>query len=155
MRLRPLFYWAAQMFRAAFYTGTRTGLPGFYNRLVRWFERGPYSHCELVFSDGAAASASFMDRGVRFKHIEFDPDRWDFVDLPAQYEFAARAWFVDHDGQAYDIVGNIRFLLGFLPDSKHKWFCSEAMAAALGIYEPFRYGPNGLWSVLKLYRLHD
>ena len=55
----------AMTFSAAFYQGTRPGLPGLYNRLVRWLDRGEFSHCELVFGDGMSASASFMDHGVR------------------------------------------------------------------------------------------
>lgn len=129
--------------QAAFYKGTKTGLPGIYNRLVRWIDRGPYSHCELIFSDGLSASASWMDGGVRFKHIEFDPERWDFIDLPYA-ENMARLWFAEHDGQGYDLMGNIRFVFGLVPESKKKWFCSEAIAAALGMADPWRYGPNGL-----------
>lgn len=45
--------------RAAFYRGTRPGLQGIYSRAVRWIDRGPYSHSELVFSDGLSASEGF------------------------------------------------------------------------------------------------
>lgn len=135
--------------KIALYKGTRPGLPGMYNRLVRFWERGKYSHCEIVFSDGWSASSSFMDGGVRFKRIEFDPSRWDFIDLPDSLETAARKWFVEHEGKAYDYWGNIRFMFGWLPDSKDKYFCSEAVVAALGLNDPWRYGPNALWAVLK------
>lgn len=137
------------MFRAAFYTGTRPGIPGIYNRLVRWLDRGPYSHCELIFADGMAASSSFMDHGVRFKYIEFNPAHWDFVRLPHHLEAAARAWFEAHQGKVYDLWGNIRFLFGCFRDSGDKWFCSEALAAALGFENPWRFGPNGLSEILK------
>lgn len=43
---------------AAFYKSTRPGWTGLYNRIIRWWERGDYSHCELIFSDGLAASSS-------------------------------------------------------------------------------------------------
>ena len=141
------------MFRAAFYTATRPGLPGLYNRLVRWLDRGPYSHCELIFSDGMAASSSFMDDGVRFKRIEFDATHWDFMALPGSKERYARAWFAAHQGKAYDLMGNLRFLLGFAPDSRDKWFCSEALAASLGLADAWRYGPNGLAEILKSYNI--
>ena len=52
--------------RTAFYKGTRPGWQGIYSRAVRVIDRGPYSHCELVFSDGLSASASYIDGGVRF-----------------------------------------------------------------------------------------
>lgn len=146
--------WALTMLRAAFYTATRPGLPGIYNRLVRWLDRGPYSHCELIFSDGMAASSSFMDGGVRFKYIEFDPVHWDFVPLPDDLEAAARIWFEDHQGQAYDLWGNARFLLGLLRDSSDKWFCSESIAAALDFIDPWRFGPNGLAAIFKTATQH-
>lgn len=136
-------------FRAAFYKGTRPGLAGTYNRLIRWWDNGKYSHCELIFSDGLAASASFLDRGVRFKQIDFDPARWDFINLPADLEADARQWFTKHEGSGYDVIGNLRFALDFLPDNKHKWFCSEALAAAIGLSETWRLGPNGLAAILK------
>lgn len=136
-------------FYAAFYKGTRPGLGGLYNRIVRWWDKGKYSHCELVFSDGVSASASFLDGGVRFKHIEFSEARWDAVALDGRMEEAAREWFEEHAGAKYDLLGNLRFFFGFLPDNKNRWFCSEAIAAALGKSEPWRYGPNGLIASLR------
>lgn len=135
--------------RAAFYKGTHLGLPGVYNRGVRWWTRSAYSHVELVFSTGHCASASYMDGGVRFKVIEFDADKWDFVDLPAQLEPAAFQWFLDHRGQPYDLLGNLHFVVARVADDKRKWFCSESVAAALGIPDPWRFDPGTLASALK------
>ncbi len=135
--------------QAAFYKATRPGLQGIYSRAVRWIDRGPYSHSELVFSDGLSASASWMDGGVRFKRIDYDPERWDFVTLPDSLEPQARAWFAEHDGRSYDLIGNLSFLFPLIPHSKRKWFCSEAIAAALGWAEPWRFGPNGLSALLR------
>ena len=119
--------------KLAFYKGTRTGLAGLYNRLVRLIDGSIYSHAEVVFSDGMAASSSYMDGGVRFKTISFDPAKWDLVDAPAWFdEDRARAWFVAHDGAAYDLAGNLRFVLPFWPHSRSKWFCTEAIAASGG-----------------------
>lgn len=136
--------------KAAFYKGTRPGLAGIYNILVRWWTRSPYSHCELVFKDGQAASASFLDHGVRFKQISFDPDHWDMFDLPDRLEAKARAWFVIHDGDEYDLLGNAHFIIGPVGDEKAQWFCSEAIAAALGIPNPERYDPGTLASAIQV-----
>ena len=133
----------------ALYKATRPGLQGIYSRLARWIDGGPYSHCELVFSDGVSASASFIDGGVRFKQIDYDPAHWDFIDLPANMEAQAREWFEQHEGAGYDLIGNLTFVLWFIPHSKSRWFCSEAVAAALGMPEPWRYGPCGLASALS------
>jgi hypothetical protein len=138
-------------FQAAFYKGTRPGMAGLYSHGVRFWTRSPYSHCELVFSDGWAASASFIDGGVRFKQIAFDPDNWDFIELPVSLERAARDWFGSHVGEPYDVWGNVRFLIPPLRDSANAWFCSEAFAASLGMPEPWRYDPGTLSRVLAYY----
>lgn len=135
-------------FHAAFYKGTHTGPPGIYNRLVRWWTRSPYSHVELVFPSGVAASSSAMDGGVRFKAIDFDPEKWDFVELPAHLADAAWRWFEDHEGQAYDVLGNVHFVLSAVGDDKRKWFCSEAVGAALGMPDPARFDPGTLHAAL-------
>lgn len=135
---------------AAFYKGTRPGLAGLYNRAVRWWTQSPYSHVELVFSTGHAASASFEDGGVRFKVIDFHPDRWDLVALPAHLERAAFAWFEQHHGEPYDLVGNLHFIASPVRHQQDKWFCSEAVAAALGMQDPWRYSPATLACTLGL-----
>lgn len=137
--------------RAAFYKGTHAGLPGLYNRLVRRWCRSAYSHVELVFADGQAASSSYMDGGVRFKAIDFDPALWDFVALSPVLEQRARAWFAQHQGQPYDLLGNLHFVVGAIGDAKDKWFCSESVAAALGLDQPWRYDPATLYSALAFW----
>ena len=44
--------------------------------------------------------------------------------------------------------GAAALVLPWLSDSDKGWFCSEAMAAALKLKEPWRFGPNGLAAVL-------
>lgn len=136
--------------RAALYRGTRPGIAGIYNRIVRWWTRSEFSHVELVLSTGRAWSASFADGGVRDKLIDFDTANWILVDLPPALEQAAEAWFVAHRGAKYDLVGNLHFLLSPIPHSQRRWFCSEAVAAALGIPDPWRYSPGTLASALTL-----
>jgi hypothetical protein len=135
--------------KAAFYKGTHPGIPGLYNRFVRWWTRGIYSHAEIVFSDWTSASSSFMDGGVRLKTIKFDPAIWDFIDLPDELEPAARAWFVEHEGKAYDYWMNLRFCFGFMPDSKDKYACSEACMASLVFTDSWRFDPNAMASILR------
>lgn len=138
--------------KIAFYTGTRPGLAGIYNRMVRWWESGPCSHVELVFSDGWCASSSLSDGGVRFKHIEFDPSRWEIIDLGNLFkEDDARQWFVQRvkEGAKYDLLGQLHFLVAPIHGDKDRYWCSEAVAAALGIQDPWRYGPNLLKLVIE------
>lgn len=140
-----------EKFQAAFYKGTRPGVAGIYNRLVRWWTKSPYSHVELVLSTGRAWSASFADGGVRNKLINFDPAHWDLVDLPPALERDAEAWFKAHRGAGYDVLGNLQFIVSPFPHSRERWFCSEAVAAALGIPDPWRYAPGTLASTLTLF----
>jgi hypothetical protein len=135
----------------AFYTGTRPGYQGLYNRLVRWWESGDCSHVELIFKDGLSASASLADGGVRFKAIDYNPDHWIIVDLGNHFdEDFARQWFADRikDGAQYDLLGQLHFVFAPIRGDKARYWCSEAVASALQLREPWRYGPNLLKTVL-------
>lgn len=140
------------MMYASFYNGTRPGLAGIYNTEVRNWTKSRHSHGELVFSDGMSASSSFQDRGVRFKKINYEgDDKWDLVPLPwvsKKDEAVARQWFVEHEGQPYDNRGNVGFVIGWVKNSEGCWFCTEAMAEALGFSDAWRYYPGILYSVL-------
>lgn len=136
-------------FRIAFYKGTRPGVAGIYNWAVRKRGNGPYSHVELIFSDGIAASSSFSDHGVRFKKIDFDDGKWDILELPHHWESFARLWFQINQGKSYDVMGNVFLAIGFFKDSWNKFFCSEAAAAALKINQPFRFEPNTLYPMIQ------
>jgi hypothetical protein len=136
----------------AFYKGTRPGVAGLYNRLGRYLDNGPYSHTELVFTDRMSSSSSFMDHGVRTKFIGYSSvGSWDFLPVPdvmGNLEERAIRWFADHDGEAYDVWGNIRFGIGFARESADKSFCSEAIMASFGYAEAYRYGPSGAATIL-------
>ena len=132
--------------KIALYKATRPGIYGLYNRAVRLVTRQPYSHCELIFSDGLSGSASYMDGGVRLKAIEYGaPEHWDFIELDDSYdEPCAREWFEAHQGERYDMAGALHFLFGVARDNPHRWFCSEATAAALGVPQPAQWHPGTL-----------
>lgn len=68
--------------------------------------------------------------------------------LQPSLEPYARDWFERNAGAPYDLMGNVRFVLPWLADSERGWFCSEALAAALKLKEPWRFGPNGLAALL-------
>jgi len=131
----------------AFYTGTRKGLHGLFNRAIRWWTRGPFSHVELVFSDGVSASASGVDHGVRFRTIDFNPARWIVVPVAGD-EAEARRWFEANAGKGYDYLGLFGFLWRPYDGGRDKFFCSEAVAAALGYSDGWRFDPNTLAAVV-------
>ncbi len=119
-----------------------------FNRLVSWWTRGPYSHTELVI-DGVCYSSSFLDGGVRKKMIELDPEHWDIIDAPWIDAEKAVKWFEDHMDNKYDVVGLVGFVLRRFPDDRHKYFCSEACAAAAGFDEAWRLDPNTFATVVR------
>ena len=174
--------------KLACYKGKRGGTAGFFDAAVRWWTRGPYSHVELVFSDGMSASSSMRDGGVRFKEIEYHPDRWDFIELNVDEEYVlasilkrlkqdeeqlrriadelaqafiahrlnhgfdealARAWFTANEGARYDWLGLFGFVWRPGNGKGRRWFCSEAIAAALGMKDPWRFCPNTLAAALR------
>lgn len=137
------------MFAIAFYKGTASGLTGLYSVAVRWWTRSEYSHCEIIFSDGMSASAQYMDGGVRFKRINYNPDKWDIIELPKELEDKARVMFNETEGAAYDILGNFGFIAGPFDHSKQKYFCSEICAKALGFEPAQLYYPGILSSSIK------
>lgn len=91
-----------------------------------------------------------MDGGVRFKAIDFDDGKWDVVALPDRLADDAGAWFTAHQGQAYDLLGNLHFIVSRIGDDKRKWFCSESVAAALGMPDSWRFDPGTLHAALAL-----
>lgn len=134
--------------KIAFYKGSRPGFNGLFDAAVRWWTAGPYSHVEVIFADGLAATSSARDGGVRYKAIEFLAERWDFIDLDPALEPEARAWFDQHLGRKYDHAGLFGFAWRPVYGSDSRFFCSEAVAAALGLSDPWRFCPNTLHAVV-------
>jgi len=137
----------------ALYKGTRPGVAGLYNRLGRLLDHGPYSHMEVVTTDGVSLSSSYMDGGVRGKLIGYSSvGNWDFLPIPdPDGEIERRVWyhFNETQGRGYDVTGNIRFAIGAVSESKDKDFCSEWGMAAFGYPESWRYGPCGAATQLQ------
>lgn len=135
--------------QAAFYKG-RARL---FNRVTSWWLRGPYSHCELILgvdANGLAvcASSSFLDGGVRVKHMQLDPDHWDVIDVGGSTD-AAWQWLQQHHGQPYDLLGLAGFVARRLGQDKDRWLCSEAVGAMLGMPDAWRFDPCSLWAALS------
>jgi hypothetical protein len=124
-----------------------------FNLAVSWWDRGPYSHCELVGehlggNTYMCYSSSFMDKGVRAKAIELKPEKWDVFDVDIDEAFAMQ-WFAQHNGNKYDTLGLVGFLIRIIPGQKNRWFCSEAVAAMMGMLETWRLTPNSLACFVK------
>lgn len=138
--------------KVAFYKGTHAGTAGILNRLIRWWTRGIYSHTEAVLqelSDGTCwcGSSSRMDGGVRFKRLALTPSNWDVFEINASAD-DAKAWFAAHIGRPYDLRGILGFVLRTNED-RARYFCSESVAASIGIGEAWRFDPNTLAAALR------
>lgn len=114
-----------------------------------------YSHCELVFdvrdssSYTLCASSSGRDGGVRFKRINLASGHWDVYPIEGD-EVAAARWFVDHVAAGYDWFGLLWFVLPIKAfNNPKRYFCSEAMAASLGLEKPHKFHPQSLLDRLK------
>jgi hypothetical protein len=123
-----------------------------FNRFVAWWDDGPYSHCEVVLEEDGEnktfASSSYLDGGVRTKTWIPNPDSWDYLEVDCDLEYA-KQWFKDNDGKNYDVLGLLGFILRRGTQDQSKFFCSEAVAAALKMDEAWRYDPNILYLRLK------
>lgn len=111
------------------------------HRLGTAIDHSQYSHSNLVFSGGKSGSA-WADGGVQIREVEYDPALWDFYTLPSALEPKAHAWFSWNTGAGYDRFGVLRFGLSLLQQSPGRYFCHEAIAAALGWSDAWRYGPG-------------
>lgn len=130
--------------QVAFYKGK----DHFFDRLVQWWTKGPYSHVELVIN-GVCYTSSPRDNGVRMKLINLHSGNWDVFDLMGDEDYAL-AWFKEHMGQKYDYLGLLGFVLPFRRSHPSMWFCSEAVGqAALKDPKSYLYHPNGLLKVMR------
>lgn len=135
--------------QVAFYKGRKR----LFNRLTSWWLRGPYSHVELVLGYDEAgqsicASSSMMDGGVRVKHMNLDPEHWDLLPVVGDQE-SAWAWLKEHGGTGYDYLGLLGFVARAIGHDQSRFVCSEAVAAMLGVPDPWRFDPCSLHAALS------
>ena len=129
------------------------------DRLIRWWTNGPYCHVELVSSSlqdpydrrGVdLLSASPRGGGVCEERLRLEPRKWDVIEMPGETEVAAK-FIRGQAGLKYDWVGLFcTMIFPFGWEAPNRWFCSEIVAAALGISNPARLSPNALYRLLSL-----
>lgn len=119
---------------------------GPFEWLIQLLTWSRFVHVELAVAHGPGWalvwSSSSRDGGVRLRRIDVRPEAWESVDI-ADHP-GALAWFAAHEGQRYDWLGVARFVLPFIPQGRRRWFCSEAVAAALGLPRPHKWTPADL-----------
>lgn len=127
--------------KLASYKGTRSGYRGLFNRAVRFWFDSPYSHTEIVFSDGMWGSSEGW-LGVRLKKIEPDEAKWDFKPLYGFEEEVVRARFESKIGCKFDYLGLFGQVWMRGIHSVERLFCSEVCVYSLGFEEPHKWNPD-------------
>lgn len=118
-------------------------------RLIHWWTRSIYSHCELVIA-GMCYSSSIMDKGVRCTQIELDPDKWDVIDLPWANSDRVLAYFKDTDSNTYGWFSLIASqVFNRNQTDKGSQFCSEWCANALGLPDAATFSPQTLGNTCR------
>lgn len=111
------------------------GQAGFVGRMIRLKSGSPYTHAELLFSDGDRFRIN-SDVHAEFYRPKDAPkwrvEDWDCVELDGGDEAAVRTWCTGEIGTQYDWRG-ILFCQLFPWGWHHedRWFCSELCVAAL------------------------
>lgn len=147
------------MAKLAFYKAKGTWV----DQLIRLVTRSPYSHVELItepdlyFADGSmrCTSSSLRDGGVRVRNIILKPGHWDIVEVE-WYAGDLPYFFKQFIGAKYDFAGLIfSQFFNWRRQDNQRWFCSELIAASLGIPNPSSYSPGELKAfVEKLNQVH-
>lgn len=125
----------------------------FFDDAIKFFTRGPYSHCEIAIPNPDPSlvftcySASNRDGGVRKKVMQLPPERWDLIEVNIEPE-KVRDFFAKTQGAKYDLIGVLGVVLR-IRDSKTKYFCSEWCAECLGLNKPHKFSPNQLSVIYK------
>ena len=114
------------------------------NAAIRWWTGSAYSHCELVV-DGWCYSSSVMDKGVRRKRIDLNPDKWDVIELPWASGLDVQHYFSATDHYRYGWPSLITSqLFNLNRPVKGAQFCSEWCAAAVAMPNASSYSPGSL-----------
>jgi len=122
------------------------------DRLIRFFTRGKYSHCEIAVTHTVKQSvyecftASPRSGGVRYKEMPLPSEKWDLITLEANRSVVD--FYYAHQGKKYDWLGVLGFVLR-TRQKPNRYFCSEYVAEFLGFPQAWRFSPNDLYAILN------
>jgi len=130
---------------------TRIGWAG--TRIVQKGLYAQVTHTEailVVHVDGTVdiGSATLRENKVRIKErVRLNHKHWLIADVPQWDAAEARKWFVKNKGKRYDWRGAFVSWLPIMWQRDDQLFCSESIAAAVGMKTPSLYGPSLLADV--------
>ncbi|NJL70930.1 MAG: hypothetical protein HC888_04590 [Candidatus Competibacteraceae bacterium] len=135
--------------RVAFYHGPEES---WFGRGVAFLTKGPFTHVELLFSDGMCFSSTENEGGCRFKKIDMDFSRWVILEIDCP-EDKIRKFCEQREFCKYDWFGLLGFILRRNTDRKNRYYCSEVCAEAMSIEGVIKFkpllSPNTLYWKLK------
>lgn len=124
-----------------------------FARLVCALRGGDSAHCETahrwIGDVYDCVSSSWLDGGVRGKLITMPHTRWRVYEVPGNPD-DVRRWLKEHEGEKYDWLGILGFLLPFrIPGFVRRWFCVEASADHMWLHHPEQWDLVLLESVCR------
>lgn len=138
----------------AFYLGRKKDNPksSLLDQLVCFFTKSRYSHCELVlgideYGRGNCWSSSPREGCVRNKKIKFDK-HWEVYKIDTVFtQEHFETFFRKEEGKKYDYMGALGVKFPIFKHKKSRWFCSEIIAAAWGLYFHYKFSPQDIYDV--------
>lgn len=119
--------------------------------LIRLGTLSSWSHCGVI--DGDYVIDTTLASGVRrisFNEWKSHYTKYEIVKFPVKNKEDSLLFARSQIGTKYDPLGIISFLLHKNVEGEDKWFCSEFVAATIGIkYKPWRLSPQFLKMVHK------
>jgi hypothetical protein len=139
---------------------SRPQKPNWFQRIIQWRQRGPWSHVRMAFDAGARGWEVLESRegGVRqWFTTELPADVAEVVPVEATAAQIAtiRGWWAAHIGAGYDAVGLIEIFLGRPTSDDQAFTCSEPCAASLhaalifAFADPRGVDPMQLWLMAR------
>ena len=143
--INNLYFNGDVMPKLAFYIDQKT----LVDKSISWWNNSIINHVEIILDDGYSYSSSPVDGGVRRKIIDFNQDKWIFIECDWIDEDRVKDFFKETEGQKYDWLALIMsHVINAGHHSDTRWFCSEWCAAALGFHNPHRFTPASLFDVI-------
>ncbi len=154
-------FMAVNIYLALYKGNSTTKIEHIQDKLIRFFTKGIYSHCEIVVHKQECwerydyrdvyecYTSSPRDSGVRCKQIDINDGKWDLIHLDNITEEQVKAYFEKTKGAKYDWRGVFGLVLGFR-EKKSKFFCSEwCFNLIFNSSEGWRFNPNQLAVILR------
>jgi len=121
---------------------------------IKLFTLSGWCHCGIM--DGNHVIDATLATGVRktpFQEWRKQYDYFVIVDMPVKDGHDAIEFARKQLGKKYDPLGIISLVFRRNIENREKWFCSELVAASLGITQrTWRISPQFLWNLYKIFK---